>query len=187
VSGNKIVFHIGVSIDGFFEGPNREIDWHCVDEELHQHMNDVLAPTGAFLQGRVTHQLMADHWPTADQDPGSGPAEVEFSRIWREMPKWVFSRTLESDPWATVKRDVVPEEVEQLKREVDGDIVVGGPDLAATFLRLGLVDVLRFYVHPVVLGQGHPAFLTPPRLDMELTASRAFGNGVVQMDYAIRR
>ena len=183
---SKVVFHIGVSIDGFFEGPNREIDWHCVDAELHQHMNDVLLPAGAFLQGRITHQLMADHWPTADEDPGSGPAEVEFSKIWKAKPKWVFSRTLEDDPWATVKREVVPQEIEQLKREVDGDIVIGGPDLAATFLRLGLVDILRFYVHPVVLGQGHPAFLTPPRIDMALTTSRTFGNGVVQLDYVPR-
>jgi dihydrofolate reductase len=186
VSDNRIVFHIGVSIDGFFEGPNREIDWHCVDEELHQHMNDVLAPAGAFLQGRMTHQLMTAHWPTADQEPDSGPAEVEFSSIWRDKPKWVFSRTLERDPWGTVLHDVVPEEIEAIRSQVDGDLIVGGPDLAATFLRLGLVDVLRFYVHPVVLGQGHPAFLTPPRLDAVLTASRAFGNGVVQMDYALR-
>ncbi len=63
---------------------------------------------------------------------------------------------------------------------------VGGPDLAASFLRLGLVDELRLYVHPVVLGQGHPAFLTPPPLDLSLVESRAFGNGVVQLRYERR-
>lgn len=181
---SNVVFHIGVSIDGFFEGPNREIDWHCVDEELHEHMNAVLARSGAFLQGRVTHQLMADHWPTADEQPDASPAEVEFADIWREMPKWVFSRTLQDDPWAKVVPEVVPAEIEQLKAEVDGDIVIGGPDLAATFFRLGLVDEVRFYVHPVVLGTGRPAFLGPPRLDLSLVESRAFGNGVVLLRYA---
>ncbi|MCU1483428.1 MAG: hypothetical protein JWN67_174 [Actinomycetia bacterium] len=180
----RIVFHLGVSIDGFFEGPDREIDWHCVDEELHLHMNEVLAANGGFLEGRVTHQLMSAYWPTADQAPDASPAEVAFARIWRDMPKWVFSRTLQDDPWATVVHEVVPAEIEALKAGADADLVVGGPDLAATFFRHGLVDEVRLYVHPVVLGQGHPAFLTPPRLDLALVETRAFGNGVVLLRYS---
>ena len=180
----RIVFHIGFSIDGFFEGPNREIDWHCVDEELHLHMNEVIAGYRGFLQGRVTHQLMSDHWPTADQQPDASPAEAEFAGIWRDMPKWVFSRTLSDDPWATVVRDVVPEEIEAIKASVDGDIALGGPDLAATFFRHGLVDELRLYVHPVVLGEGRPAFVDAPRLNVELVETHRFGNGVVLLRYS---
>ncbi|MCU1451774.1 MAG: putative bifunctional deaminase-reductase-like protein, partial [Acidimicrobiales bacterium] len=85
---------LSVSLDGFIEGPNREIDWHMVDEELHSHFNEVLAGMGAFLNGRVTHELMAEFWPTADEDPASSPAMAEYARIWREMPKIVFSKTL---------------------------------------------------------------------------------------------
>ena len=180
----KVVFHLGVSIDGFFEGPNREIDWHCVDEPLHQHMNDVLDTMGGFLSGRVTHQLMSAYWPTADKEPDATPAEAEFARIWRDMPKWVFSRTLPDDPWATVVPEVVPAQIEVLKAEAEGDLVVGGPDLAATFFRHDLIDELRLYVHPVVLGQGHPAFLSPPRVDLRLAESQAFPNGVVELRYA---
>src|SRR5262249_19296974 len=97
----KVVLAMSVSIDGFMEGPNREIDWHLVDEELHQFFNDRLRGMGAFVNGRVVHELMAGFWPTADQDPGASPQMVEFAGIWREMPKIVYSRTLTTTEWNT--------------------------------------------------------------------------------------
>src|SRR6478736_1747374 len=90
----KIILALQVSLDGYMEGPNREIDWHLVDEELHSHFNEELRTMGAFLDGRITYELMADYWPTADRDPSSTPAEAEFAGIWREMPKIVYSKTM---------------------------------------------------------------------------------------------
>ena len=81
---------LSVSLDGFFEGPNRELDWHLVDDELHQHFNEELGSMGAFLDGRVTYELMAAFWPTADADPSSSGPVAEFARIWREVPKHVY-------------------------------------------------------------------------------------------------
>lgn len=99
----NIIWTISVSVDGYMEGPNREIDWHMVDDELHSHFNGWLADAGGFLEGRVTYELMAEFWPTADQDPAATPTVVEFARIWRDMPKVVYSRTLERADWnATV-------------------------------------------------------------------------------------
>ena len=69
----KIVLHMTVSLDGFFEGPDRDIGWHLVDDELHTHVNEHLAPMSAFLEGRVTYELMEEFWPTADQDPEITP------------------------------------------------------------------------------------------------------------------
>ena len=112
----KVILTMSVSLDGFIEGPNREIDWHMVDDELHSHFNEWLAAMGAFLSGRVTYELMAEFWPTADSDPSSTGPMVEFARIWRDMPKIVYSTTLEHADWnTTVVRDVVPEEVMALK------------------------------------------------------------------------
>ena len=85
----KIVMSLSVSLDGFFEGPDGEIDWHLVDDELHEHFNAELSRMGAFLDGRRTYELMAEFWPTADQDPASSAPMVEFARIWRDMPKIV--------------------------------------------------------------------------------------------------
>ncbi|HYN95910.1 MAG TPA: dihydrofolate reductase family protein [Pilimelia sp.] len=181
----KIVLALSVSLDGFVEGPNGELDWHLVDDELHGHFNDQLRGMSAFLEGRVNHEMMAAFWPTADADPASSPPMVEFAGIWRDMPKIVFSRTLTRAAWnATVVHDVVPEDIRALKAQPGGDMALGGADLAATFMRHDLIDEYRLYVHPVVLGRGRPLFRWPDgRFPVELAETRAFGNGVVLLRY----
>ncbi|MCX5384265.1 dihydrofolate reductase family protein [Streptomyces sp. NBC_00083] len=187
----KIILSLSVSLDGCFEGPERQIDWHRVDDELHQHFNDELRTMGAFMEGRITHELMAGFWPTADADPSASAPVAEFARIWREMPKIVFSRTLrasDATEWNTViKREVVAEEIEAFKALPGGDLALGGADLAATFRRHDLIDEYRLYVHPVMLGTGRPLFRPDdpapasaggPR-ELRLVETRTFGNGVV--------
>jgi len=181
----KIILMMSVSIDGFMEGPNRELDWHMVDDELHGHFNEQLSAMGAFLSGRVTYELMARFWPTADADPSSTVPMVEFARIWRDMPKIVFSRTLERADWnTTVVRDVVAEEVLELKAQPGGDLALGGADLAAAFMRHDLIDEYRLYVHPIVIGQGKPLFQpADTKINLRLAETRTFGNGVVLLRY----
>jgi dihydrofolate reductase len=155
----KIIVMMSVSLDGFIEGLDRELDWHMVDDELHSHFNEQLSAMGAFLNGRITYELMAGFWPTADTDPSSTGPMVEFARIWRDMPKMVFSRTLERADWnTTVIRDVVAEDVMELKAQPGGDLALGGADLAAAFMRHDLIDEYRLYVHPIVIGRGKPLF-----------------------------
>ncbi|MBG0815702.1 dihydrofolate reductase family protein [Planomonospora sp. ID82291] len=181
----KIIFAMSVSLDGFFEGPDHELDWHLVDDELHDHFNEWLGAMGAFLDGRRSYELMAEFWPTADADPASPRPVVEFARIWRDMPKIVFSRTLEKADWnTTVLRDVVAEEILELKARPGGDLALGGAELAATFMRLGLIDEYRLYVHPVVLGRGKPLFQpSDAGRGLRLAETRVFGNGVVLLRY----
>ncbi|KKK05877.1 dihydrofolate reductase family protein [Micromonospora sp. HK10] len=180
----RIIVAMSVSLDGFFEGPDGDLSWHRVDEELHQHFNDELRGMGAFLDGRRTYELMAGYWPTADRDPASSGPEREFAAIWRDMPKIVYSRTLDRADWnTTVLREVVPEQVRALQEQPGGDLALGGAELAATFARHGLVDEWRLYVNPVVLGAGRPLFPPGLRLDLELVAERRFGNGVVLLTY----
>jgi dihydrofolate reductase len=181
----KIILMMSVSLDGFVEGPNRELDWQLVDDELHAHFNEQLAAMGAFLDGRVTYELMAGFWPTADKDPSSTGPMVEFARIWRDMPKIVYSRTLERADWnTTIVRDVVADEVLKLKAQPGGDLVLGGADLAATFMRLDLIDEYRLYVHPVVIGRGKPLFpASDIAITLRLSETRTFGNGVVLLRY----
>lgn len=181
----KIILMMSVSLDGFFEGPERQLDWQLVDDELHTHFNEQLSAMGAFLDGRVTYELMAGYWPSADADPLSAEPVAEFARIWRDMPKIVFSRTLERADWnAVVVREVVIEDIMELKAQPGGDLVLGGANLAAAFMRYDLIDEYRLYVHPVVIGQGKPLF--PPsetRISLRLTETRAFRNGVVLLRY----
>ena len=179
----KIIYQMSVSLDGFFEGPERDLSWHRVDEELHQHFNDEIRPLARFLEGRVTYELMEDYWPTADQAPDASPATRDFAGIWREMPKTVYSRTLDkADQTVTIVREVVPDEVRALKDRSSGDLMLGGADLAETFLRHDLIDEYRIYVHPVVVGQGRRPF-PALELDLHLTETRPFANGVVLLRY----
>ena len=183
----KVILMMQVSLDGFFEGPEQDLSWHLVDDELHRHFNDELRTMGAFLDGRVTYELMADFWPTADQDPSSPAPMVEFAGIWRDMPKIVYSRTLASAGWNTeVVNDVVAEEVASLKQQPGGDLALGGADLAASFRRLGLIDEYRIYVHPVLIGRGKALFQeTDAVTPLRLMESRTFGNGVVLLRYSV--
>jgi dihydrofolate reductase len=181
----KLIVMMSVSVDGFMEGPNREIDWHMVDVELHEHFNAQLAGMSAFLDGRVTYELMAGFWPTADADPAAAAPIVEFARIWRDMTKLVYSTTLQQADWnTTVVRDVVPADVMALKALPGGDMVLGGADLAATFMRHDLIDEYWIYVHPVVIGAGKPLFpASSGHINLELVQTRRFGNGVVLLHY----
>ncbi|MET8685071.1 dihydrofolate reductase family protein [Streptomyces sp. NPDC004732] len=183
----KIIWAMSMSLDGYMEGPHREIDWHLVDDELHRHFNEQAAAMGAFLDGRVSWELMAAFWPDADSDPASTGPVREFAGIWRSMPKYVFSRTLERAGWnTTIMRDVVPEEIRALKEAAKGDLGVGGADLAAAFLRLGLIDEIHVYVHPVVIGRGKAMFqASDVTADLKLAATRTFGNGVVLLRYEL--
>ncbi|MGY5029513.1 dihydrofolate reductase family protein [Streptomyces sp. 900116325] len=181
----KVILMMSVSLDGFIEGPDGDIGWHLVDDELHSHFNDELAAMGGFLSGRVTHELMADFWPTADADPSNAGPLAEFAVIWRDMPKLVFSRALERADWnTTVVRDVVPEEIMALKAQPGGDLALGGADLAAAFREHDLIDEYRVYVHPVLIGRGKPLFRpTDAKSDLRLAGTRSFGNGVVLLHH----
>jgi dihydrofolate reductase len=183
----KIVLFMSVSVDGYMEGPGRDLSWQRVDDELHRHFNQELEAMGGFLDGRVTWELMAGFWPTADSDPASTQPMAEFAGIWRDMPKIVFSRTLERAGWnTTILREVDPEQIRRLKAEPGGDLALGGADLAAAFLRHGLVDEVRLYVHPVVLGRGKPLFPRSDTMtDLRLAEIRRFGNGVVLLHYQV--
>ena len=181
----KLIWTMSVSVDGYMEGPNREIGWHMVDDELHRHMNGWLGDAGGFLEGRTTYELMEEFWPTADQDPAAPPTIVEFARIWRDTPKVVYSRTLDrAGANATVVHDIVAAEVLALKAQPGGYLVVGGAYVGAELARHDLIDEYRLYVHPIVIGRGNP-MLQPSdaNVPLRLIETHTFGNGVVMLRY----
>jgi dihydrofolate reductase len=127
---------------------------------------------------------MAEFWPTADADPAATPKVVEYAGIWREMPKYVYSRTLCDAGWhSTIVRELVPDDIRALKHQPGGDLALGGAELAAAFLQEGLVDEWRLYVHPLVIGRGQPLFPAGAPADMRLLETRPFANGVVLLRY----
>jgi dihydrofolate reductase len=180
----KLIYSMGVSLDGFIAGPGGEIDWSAPDEELHRFHNEQMRATGAHLCGRRLYETMV-YWETAHEDPSAGETELEFARIWQNTPKIVFSKTLETVAGnARLVRGGVADEVAKLKEQPGEDLAVGGAGLAATCIELGLVDEYRLFVSPVVLGAGAPFFpALRERIDLELVQTRMFGSRVVYLRY----
>jgi dihydrofolate reductase len=170
-----LIYSMGVSLDGFIAGPAGDFDWAAPDLELHQFHNDQMREVGAHLCGRRLYETMV-YWETVDPDSA---VEHEFAGIWRQLPKIVYSRTLEAVVGnATLARAVVADEVVRLKQEAD--VAVGGAGLAAALT--DLIDEYRLFVSPVVVGGGTP-FFPAARIDLELLETRTFASRVVYLRY----
>jgi dihydrofolate reductase len=180
----KVIYSMGVSLDGFIAGPDGEIDWSAPDEELHRFHNEQTRELGAHFCGRRLYEEML-YWETADQNPSAGEPELEFARIWQDLPKIVFSSTLRTvEGNARLATGGVAEEVARLKEQPGKDLAVGGAGLASTFAKQDLIDEYRLFVNPVILGGGTPYFpALEERIDLELIDTRTFGSRVVYLRY----
>jgi dihydrofolate reductase len=187
----KVIYLMMVSLDGFVAGPHGEIDWPIIDEELHTFVNEQQRrEIDMYLYGRRIYRLMARDWPPVETDPSMPGYMLEFARIWKAMPKVVFSKTLDRVEWNSRldRGDNIAQEVARLKAQPGKAMSVSGANLASTFIRLGLVDEYRLFVHPVVLGGGTPYF--PPlddKLTLRLVETRTLGSGVVYLRYERQR
>lgn len=180
-----LVYGFTVSVDGFIADAAGSIDWSEPSEELHRYWNEVERETALSFYGRRLYDLMSEYWPTADEDPDASPVTVDFARIWRAMPKVVFSQTLQSVAWnSRLERGDPVEVVRRLKAETDGNLAVAGATLAGPIVRAGLVDEYRFVIAPTAVGGGTP-FLPalPSWISLQLMENRTFPGGVVLLRY----
>ena len=180
----KLIYLMNVSLDGFIEGPNRELDWTHVDEESMSLFNDQQRGMDTLLYGRRLYEVMT-YWETAEADPSISEVEREFARIWKNSTKLVFSKTLEQVQGnARLVRGDIAGEITKLKQQSGKDLEIGGPNLASTVMQLGLIDEYRLVVHPVVLGSGTRFFpALADKIDLRLVETRTFGSGVVYLRY----
>jgi dihydrofolate reductase len=170
-----------VTVDGFFSGPNGEVDWFVQSEELEEFAQHLIDSVDTILYGRVTYQMMAGYWPDAD---GS------FADRTNRLPKLVFSSTLDETPWgawdnARPVREVLADEVAKLKSESGRDMVIyGSGSVVQALTRLGAIDEYRLVLNPVVLGSGRPLFdELRVRRDLRLTESVRWPSGCVALTY----
>jgi dihydrofolate reductase len=180
----KVIYSMAVSLDGFIAGPNGDFDWAAPDEELHRFHNQQTRELGAHFCGRRLYEVMV-YWETAAANPAAAEYELEFARIWQNLPKIVFSNTLEKvEGNARLATEGVAEEVAKLKREPGGDLAVGGAGLASTFMKLDLIDEYGVFVNPVLVGGGTPFFAAlDQRLELELVETQTFASRVVYLRY----
>ncbi len=146
-----------MTLDGYFEGPGRDISWHAVDDEFNEFAIAQLNEIDTLLFGRVTYEVMASYWPT----PTAIADDPVVANLMNRLPKVVFSTTLDKLEWenARLVKDHAGDEVARLKRQSGKALAVfGSANLMATLMRLGLVDEHRVMLNPVILGAGTPLF-----------------------------
>src|SRR4029077_13884507 len=135
----KLIYSMTVSLDGFIAGRDGEIDWSPPDEELHRFHNRHIGVFGAHLCGRRLYETML-YWETAEENPSAAEHVLEFARIWKALPKIVFSRTLERvEGNGPLPPDNLGDEGGKLKEQPGKDLAVGGAGLASTCIELGLI------------------------------------------------
>ncbi|WP_127782958.1 dihydrofolate reductase family protein [Rhodococcus sp. X156] len=181
----KLTFGMNLSLDGYIAAPGGDIGWSAPSDELFQWWSDRVGTTDLALYGRKLWETMSSHWPTADQQPGVTPAEVEFAHRWREMPKVVFSSTTSTIDGDTrlVTGDAVAE-IARLKAEDGGPMDIGGATLAAAAMRAGLIDEYVLATAPVMVGGGTPFFTALDSwVNLNLVETQTFPGGVVLSRY----
>lgn len=185
----KLTFAMNVSLDGYIAAAGDDLGWSLPSDELFQWWSDRVSATGLSLYGRRLWQTMNSHWPTADQQPGATPAEIEYAGRWRDLPKVVFSSTISTvDGNARLVTGDAVTEITRLKAEDGGPMDIGGATLAAAAMRAGLIDEYILVTAPVLVGGGAPFFTTLDNwVNLSLVETRTFPGGVILTRYETRR
>lgn len=185
--GRLVYVGIG-SLDGFVADAQGDFGWSAPDEEVHAYLNERDRAVRTELYGRRLYDVMKA-WETYGTSPDAQDVERQYGEQWRGRPKVVFSRTLPSvgTSRTTLLRAFDPGQVNDLVEASDGDVSIGGPDLAAQALRAGLVDAVEYYASPLLVGGGTPWLPTGLRLDLRLVEHHRFTSGVVHLAYEVVR
>jgi dihydrofolate reductase len=178
-----LIYSMGVSVDGFISDRHGDFGWTVPSDELFRFHLELVGELGSYLCGRRLYETMLP-WET---DPTMRVDELRnaFADVWCALPKVVFSRTLDSVQGnARLAEASVAEEVAAALGTTDKDVSIGGAGLAAAAIQLGLVDELRIFRHPIVVGGG-TSFLPPVTEDvpLELIETRTFDSRVIYERY----
>ena len=179
----KVIVFNFVTLNGYFEGPNRDISWNMHDAEENEYAVEMLKSGNSLLFGRLTYELMASYWPT--------PYAIKNDPIVAEgmntADKIVFSRTLEKVEWSNTRlvKDNIEEEIKNMKHQSGKNMtLLGSGSILTQFAQQGLIDEYQIMVNPVVLGDGTPIFKgIQHSLNLKLTTTRTFRNGNVLLCY----
>jgi dihydrofolate reductase len=176
----KVIAAINMTLDGFCD--------HTAgipDEEIHQHYTDLLSEGDVILYGRITYQLM-QFWQTLIKNPSGEKSMDDFAMAIDNIPKIVFSHTLQQTEWdsATLAHKPIEEEVSELKKQSGKDIFVGSRSLIIQLMKLNLIDELQLCVYPVIEGKGLPLFENiNDRTMLKLIKTKIFSGGAVILYY----
>ena len=189
----KIISFMHVSLDGFVAGPNGEMDWIKVDEEIFDYIGKRISEGDTALYGRVTYQMMEGYWPTAGEQPGASKHDIEHSKWYKNVQKVVLSKTMKDAtlPNTKIISDNIAGRMNEIKQSASGNeeiLIFGSPTATHSLMQLNLIDGYWLFVNPMILGRGIPLFAgIKDKINLQLLATRQFTSGVTELNYMVER
>ena len=187
----KIISFMHISLDGFVAGPNGELNWAKVDEEIFDHVGKRISEGDTALYGRVTYQMMEDYWPTAGDDATASKHDIEHSKWYKNVHKVVLSKTMKDAELTntTIISDNLSDRISEIKQQAGEDILLfGSPTATLSLIQQNLIDGYWLFVNPIILGQGIPLFVDiKDKIKLKLLTTRQFICGVTELNYTVDR
>jgi dihydrofolate reductase len=187
----KIISFMHISLDGFVAGPNGEMDWIKVDEEIFDHVGKRISEGDTALYGRVTFQMMENYWPTAADKPTATRHDIEHAKWYSNVHKIVLSKTMKETGLTNTKiiGDNLSGNIHEIKQQAGKDILLfGSPTATHSLIQLDSIDGYWLFVNPIVLGKGIPLFSDiKDKIKLSLLTTRPFTCGVTELNYTVDR
>ena len=185
----KIISFMHISLDGFVAGPNREMNWIKVDEEIFDHVGKRIGESDTALYGRITYEMMENYWPTAGDQPDASKHDIDHSKWYNKVHKIVLSKTMKEADLTntTVIGDNIAERINEIKLQEGTEILLfGSPTATHALMQQNLIDGYWLFVNPIVLGQGIPLFTDiKDKIKLKLLTTQQFTSGVTALDYMV--
>lgn len=185
----KIISFMHISLDGFVAGPNGEMNWITVDQEIFDYVGQRISQGKTALYGRTTYQMMESYWPAAGDKPDATKHDIEHSRWYNSVHKVVLSNTLQDTDLTntTIINDNLPDKIKEIKQQEGEDILLfGSPTATHSLIQQNLIDGYWLFVNPIILGQGIPLFVDiKDPIKLKLLSTRQFASGVTELNYVL--
>jgi dihydrofolate reductase len=187
----RIISFMHLSLDGFVAGPNGEMDWIKVNEEIFDYVGKRISKGDTSLYGRVTYQMMENFWPTAADKPNATKHDREHSKWYSKVHKIVLSRTMKDADLTntTIISNNLSERINEIKQQAGEEILLfGSPTATHALMQQNLIDGYWLFVNPIILGQGIPLFKDiRQQIKLKLVSTKQFDCGVTALDYLVER
>lgn len=187
----KIISFMHISLDGFVGGPNGEMDWITINQEIFDHVEKRISLGDTALYGRVTYDMMEAYWPTAADKPNATKHDINHSKWYADVHKVVLSRSMEgveSDK-TTIISNNLRDGIREITKNPGEDILLfGSPSATHALMELDLIDGYWLFVNPVILGKGIPLFKgVQDKTKLKLVSTTQFDCGVTELNYIVER
>jgi dihydrofolate reductase len=194
----KIISFMHISLDGFVAGPNGEMDWIKVDEEIFDYVGKRISESDTALYGRVTYEMMENYWPAAADKPAATRHDIEHSKWYSNVHKIVLSKTMKGADLpagqagltnTTIISDNLAYRINEIKQQASKEILLfGSPTATHSLMQQNLIDGYWLFVNPIILGKGIPLFADiKDKIKLKLLTTQPFTCGVTELNYTVER